>query len=226
MVKSNICCDWSYRPTPSLIRTLNLIGQQLDNIHTESLLLSGGTIIVLILLKRLRPNWPNAFIVIVGAAATVAFLGLDSQGVIVLGELPRSLPPLADLPLTNFELIREMGTGVLAVAVIGLIEATSISRTIAAKSNQYLDNDQEFVGQGLANIATGIFSGYPCSGSLTRSVINYEAGSRTQLGAVYSALWVAAAMLLLAPLAAFLPRSALAGIIVVTAYSMFNQKEN
>ena len=211
--------------TPSLFQTIIELGRELPNLHLPTLFLGLGTIVILLTLKRWRPSWPSAFIAIVAAAVAVFVLGLNDQGVIVLGELPRSLPPLTDLALVDLNTIREMGTGVLAVAIIGLIEATSISRTIAARSRQFLDNDQEFVGQGLANIATGLLSGYPCSGSLTRSVINYEAGSRTQLGAIFSAIWVAAAMLLLAPLAAFLPRTALAGIIVVTAYSMFNRKE-
>ncbi|MCA9987741.1 MAG: SulP family inorganic anion transporter, partial [Anaerolineales bacterium] len=211
--------------TPSLFQTLVEVSREIPNSHMPSLILGLATTAILLILKKFRPSWPSAFIAIAAAAAAVYLLGLNDQGVIVLGELPRGLPPVTDLGLVSLQTIREMGTGVLAVAIIGLIEATSISRTIAARSRQYLNNDQEFVGQGLANIATGLLSGYPCSGSLTRSVINYEAGSRTQLGAVFSAIWVALAMILLAPLAAFLPRTALAGIIVVTAYSMFNRKE-
>ena len=151
--------------------------------------------------------------------------GLDGQGVIVLGELPRGLPPLADLPLFDFELLGRLGPSIVAVGLIGLIEAASISRAVAARSGQYLNSDQEFVGQGLANVAAGLFSGYPVAGSLTRSAVNYEAGARSQFAAVMSSLWVLLAMILFAPAAAFLPRAALAGILVVTGARMINHKE-
>jgi SulP family sulfate permease len=88
-----------------------------------------------------------------------------------------------------------------------------------------LDSNQEFVGQGLANIAAGLFSGYPCSGSFTRSAVNYEAGAKTPVASIFSGLFVLMAMLALAPLAIYLPRAALAGVLVVTAYTMIDRAE-
>jgi SulP family sulfate permease len=81
-----------------------------------------------------------------------------------------------------------------------------------------LDSNQEFVGQGLANMTSGFFSGYPCSGSFTRSAVNYDAGAHTPLASAFSGLFVLIAMIALAPLAAYVPRTALAGVLIVTAY--------
>ena len=199
--------------------------RQLPETHWPSLGLGLGTILVIALVRRFRPHWPAALIGMVGAAVVVAALKLDQYGVIVLGELPRSLPPLASLPLLDLELIGKLSTGALAVSAIGLVEAMSIARSIAAQSGQRLDSNQEFVGQGLANIAAGLFSGYPCSGSFTRSAVNYTAGGRTALSSVFSGLWVLGALLLFAPLAVYLPRTALAGVLIVTAYSMVDRHE-
>ncbi len=211
--------------SPLFFNTLTEIAGQMTAVHLPSLAIGVGMILFLILLKRFKPRWPAPLLGMVLASIAVVSLHLEAQGVIVLGELPKGLPPLARLPIFDLDLLRQMASGIFAVAIIGLVEATSISRAIAAQSGQYLENDQEFVGQGIANIITGIFSGYPSSGSLTRSLVNYEAGSRTQLGAVFSGLFVLIAMLVFAPWAQFLPRAALAGLLVFTGSRMINRSE-
>lgn len=211
--------------SPMFYTTLREIGRQVTAVHLPSLAIGGGMIVFLLLLKRFKPRWPAPLLGMILASAAVGLLHLEDQGLIVLGQLPQGLPPLTRLPVFDFDLLRQMVSGIFAVAVIGLVEATSISRAIAAQSGQYLETDQEFVGQGLANIATGLLSGYASSGSLTRSLVNYESGSRTQLGAIFSGLFVLAAVLLFAPWARYLPRTALAGLLVVTGSRMLNLQE-
>lgn len=210
---------------PGFFDTLVAIAVNVGTTHWPSLLIGSGTILVIVILKRFWPKLPGPLIGMVIAAAMVGFLHLDRLGVIVLGGLPRSLPPLSSLPLTDFDLMGQMLSGAMAVAAIGLIEAISIARSIASQSGQRLDSDQEFIGQGLSNIATGFLSGYTCSGSFTRSAVNYAAGGRTALSSIFSALVVLGALLVFAPYAAFLPRSALAGVLIVTAYGMIDRKE-
>ncbi|MCA9932019.1 MAG: STAS domain-containing protein [Anaerolineales bacterium] len=211
--------------SPLFFVTLREVAGQLTAVHSTTLAIGIGMIIFLILLKRFKPNWPAPLLGMVVASIAVMVFNLEGQGVIVLGKLPQGLPPVTRLPIFDLDLLRQMISGIFAVAIIGLVEATSISRAIAAKSGQYLDSDQEFVGQGIANLVTGFFSGYPCSGSLTRSLVNYEAGSRTQMGAVFSGLFVLAATLLFGPWARFLPRAALAGLLVYTGSRMLNHQE-
>ena len=197
----------------------------LGTIHPESAALGVGTIVVIFALKRWRPRWPGALIGMILAAAVTAVFSLDRHGVLVLGVLPRSLPPLTSLPLLNSELMGRLSAGALAITAIGLVEAVSISRSIAQRSGQRLNTNQEFVGQGLSNIVCGFFSGYAGSGSLTRSTLNYESGARSPLASIFSGLWVLLAVLALAPLTVYLPRAALAGVLLATAFGMVDRTE-
>ncbi len=210
--------------SPSLFSTLFNISRQLGDAHLTSLAIGLGVVLLMALLRRFRPRWPAALIAMVLTAGLAALLGPESAGLAVLGELPRRLPPLADLPLFNLSLIGRISTGALAIAAIGLVEAISIARSTAARSGQRLNSNQEFVGQGLANIAAGFFSGYTVSGSFTRTAVSFDSGGRTQLASVFSGLWILAAMLLLAPLGRFIPKAALAGVLVMTAYGMVDRK--
>ncbi|HKZ85272.1 MAG TPA: SulP family inorganic anion transporter [Anaerolineae bacterium] len=210
---------------PELHVTLVEIARHISQLHGLSLAMGLGTMAVIVGLRRSRPSWPGALIGMTLASTVVAVLDLDRQGVQVMGELPRSLPPLASLPLFDITLIGRLSTGALAIAVIGLVEAISIARSIAAQSGQHVDSNQEFVGQGLANVAAGFFSGYTCSGSFTRSALLYTTGGRTPLASVFSGIWTLLAALLFAPLAGYLPRAALAGMLIVMSYTMIDRVE-
>jgi SulP family sulfate permease len=211
----------------SFVETLTGAGGELiaGNVNWPTAALGLGTMLLIVLTKRLNPKLPGPLIGMVVAAVVVALFGLDRDGVDVIGELPRGLPPLTKLPLFDFDLISELSTGALAIAAIGLIEAMSIARTISNQSDQRLNSNQEFVGQGLANITSGFFSGYACSGSFTRSAVNYEAGARTPLASALSGLFVLVAMNVFAPFAAFVPRSALAAVLIVIAVGMIDREE-
>jgi sulfate permease, SulP family len=193
--------------------------------HVPATALGVGTILFIVALRRFNPRLPGALLSMVVASAVVFILKLDEAGVVVIGQLPQGLPPLADLPLLDLEMIARLSTGALAVGAIGLVETSAIARAIAAQTGQRLDSNQEFVGQGLANIGMGFLSGYPGAGSFSRSAVNYEAKAQTGVAAVFSSGFVLAAMFLLAPLAAYLPRAALAGVLLVTAYNMIDRPE-
>jgi SulP family sulfate permease len=123
------------------------------------------------------------------------------------------------------QLVGKLVGGSIAVAAIGLIEPVSIARSISTRSGQRLDSNQEFFGQGLANIISGFFSGYAVSGSFTRSAINYEAGAKTAFSSIFGSLFVLLAMIVLAPFAAYVPQAALAGVLMVTAYGLVDVTE-
>jgi len=205
--------------------TIGAVFSHIGQTHLISLALGVGTAAIIVLLKRWRPQCPAALVGMAAAAAVTALFDLQATGVAVLGSLPRGLPPLSPLPLLDLELISELSAGALAVGAIGLVETVSVSRSIAARSGQRLDSDQEFVGQGMSNLAAGLFSGYPVAGSFTRSAVNYAAGARTSLAGLFAGLWVLAAMFLLAPLVAYLPRASLAGLLMVTAWKLIDRRE-
>jgi SulP family sulfate permease len=208
-----------------LVETIHGVVIHVPETHLPTLALGLGTMLLIVLLRLLNPKLPGSLIAMVIAAAAVGLAGLEQQGVVVIGEIPRSLPPLTDFSAVDMQRIGQLAPGALAIAAIGLVEAMSIARSIGGQSNQRLDSNQEFVGQGLANIATGLFSGYPCSGSFTRSAVNFDAGARTRLASVFSGLFVLIAMLVFAPLAGHVPRAALSGVLILTAYSMIDRKE-
>ncbi|MEN9935697.1 MAG: hypothetical protein RLZZ387_2276 [Chloroflexota bacterium] len=211
--------------SPGIVDTLLNIGANLPESHLPSLALGVGTLLLIVALRRIAPRLPGPLIAIVVASGAVALLGTERLDVSTLGALPGGLPPVARLPLLDLDLVGQLSTGALAVAAIGLVEASSIARSLAVQSGQRLNTNQEFVGQGMANIAAGVFSGYPCSGSFNRSALNYDSGARTPLAAALSGAIVLLAMLFLGPLAAFLPRAALAGMLVLAAWGMIDRRQ-
>lgn len=215
----------SFPSSPRLIDTASNVALHIQDVHLLSALIGVGTIAATVLIKRFRKNWPAPLIAMGLSALAVAVFDLPEYGVAVLSSLTRSLPPVADLPVLNLNLIADLSTGALAVAVIGLVEAMSIARAIAAQTGQRLDSNQEFVGQGLANIAAGVFTGYSASGSFNRSALNLEAGAQTPMASVFSGLVVLVVVLLFAPLAVYVPLPTIAGLLIVSAYSMINRKE-
>jgi SulP family sulfate permease len=108
----------------------------------------------------------------------------------------------------------------LAITMLGLTEALSISRAIAARSEQHLDANQEFIGQGLANMVGSFFSAYPSSGSFNRSGLNYAAGACSALATVFASGFLVFILFFVAPLAAYLPIAAMAAILFMVAYGL------
>lgn len=211
--------------SPGMPETLYHFFPHLPETHLYSLLLGLGTIVLIALLKYFAPKWPSPLIAILTASAVVWALELDKQGVIIIGQMPSAIPPLAELPLFDLELLGQLSTGALAIAAIGLVEASSIGRSIAAQTGQRLDSNQEFVGQGLACLFSGIFSGYATSGSFGRSAVNYGAKAKTAFSSVFASLFVFMAITLLSPAAAYIPRTALSGVLLVMAYGMIDRRE-
>ena len=164
-----------------LVDTLRDISAHISETHWISLILGVGVLIIISLLKRFAPKIPGPLLGMIVATILVAAFRLDQAGVRVIDQLPKSLPPFVNLPLFDLELIGQLSTGALAVGAISLVEAVAISRSIASKSGEILDSNQEFFGQGLANLVTGFFSGFPVSGSFTRSAANFSAGAKTSV---------------------------------------------
>jgi SulP family sulfate permease len=155
---------------------------------------------------------PNLLVALLAGGGLTYWLGADQHAIALVGEIPGRLPPLST-PDFSYSTITKLASEAFAVAVLGLIEAVSISRSIASKSNQRVRASQEVIGQGLSNIVGSFFSSYAGSGSFTRSGVNYAAGARTPMSAIFAALILMLVVLLIAPLAAYLPVPAMAGVI-------------
>ena len=179
------------------------------------------TLLTAVLLKRYAPKFPNLLAGMVIGSVIALFLSEYTDGIKLVGEIPAHLPPLSS-PLFSFETIKMLAPEAFAVALLGLIEAVSISRAVATKSNQRIDANQEFIGQGMSNMVGSFFSSYAGSGSFTRSGINYEAGAKTPLSAIFAALFLMIIVLLIAPLTAYLPIAVMGGIILLVAYNLID----
>jgi len=178
-----------------------------------------------LLARRFMPKIPYMIVaMLVGAGLAYALdtaLGQDATGIRTLGALPSALPQLS-LPHFSLETFRTLLGIALAVTLLGLTEAVSIARAIALKSGQRIDGNQEFIGQGLANILASFFSGYPASASFNRSGLNYEAGAKTPLSAVFAALLLVVIVFAVAPVVAYLPLASMAAILFLVAWGLFD----
>ncbi|MCW9023161.1 MAG: SulP family inorganic anion transporter [Gammaproteobacteria bacterium] len=179
------------------------------------------TLVIAILSKKMFPKYPNLLIGLIVGSLVAFFLGGEEQGIKLVGAIPAHLPPLST-PDFSMVTIKALAPEAFAVALLGLIEAVSISRSIATKSNQRINASQEFVGQGLSNIVGSFFSSYAGSGSFTRSGINYSAGAKTPLSAIFAAVFLMMIILLIAPLTAHLPVAAMGGVILIVAYNLID----
>jgi SulP family sulfate permease len=209
--------------SPQLWRTVVNVAAGVDQTHIVSALLGLGTVLVILVLDGYFRRLPGALVALVGAGVVVAAVGVDRLGVEVVGDVPRAMPTLTGFSLgwvLDNDLVGPLFMGSLAVAALGLVEAVSIAREIARQSGERLDVGQELIGQGVANIASGLFSGYACSGSFTRSAINFQSGARTQLSSLFCGVLILGGIFAFGPLAAYLPRAALAGMIMLIAYRM------
>jgi len=154
-------------------------------------------------------------------AAVNAVLGEAASGVRTLGPLPSALPPLS-LPDFSAAALGTLTGPAIAVTVLSVTQAVAIVRAVALRSGQHVDANQELIGQGLANIAAAFFSGYPTSASVNRCGINYEAGARTPLSAVFSVLLLVLLLAVLAPLAALLPLATIAALLVLAGWNLID----
>lgn len=175
--------------------------------------------------KRLWPKWPAMLAALIIGSLTAVFLNfiLDepTTGIQMVGALPQQLPPLSS-PVFTVGIFRELAPVALAMTLFALTEAVSIARAISMRSGQPIEGNQEFVGQGLSNIAGSFFSAYVATGSFNRSGANYDAGARTPLAAVFAGVLLIVLMLLVAPLTAYLPNAAMAGLLFLVAWRLID----
>ena len=154
---------------------------------------------------------------------------IDAEGILltgggeVIGQIPSGLPSFA-APTFNWNEMIALLPSALVMALIGFMEAISISRAIAARTKQRVDPNRELIGQGLGNIAGSFFQSFVVSGSFSRSALNAKAGAKTGFAAVFSALAVVVVLLFLTPLLYHLPQAVLAVIVMIVVFGLINFK--
>lgn len=208
-----------------LHHTLYGLGTRIGDINPYVTLVGVVTLVAGILVKRYVPKVPYMIAaMLVGSLVAVALMGAlgpEAADIATVGALPSHLPPLSapDFSLQN---IKILAPAALATTLFALTEAVSIARSIAMRAGQHLNGNQEFIGQGLSNIAGSLFSGYVATGSFNRSGLNFQAGAKTPLAAVLAGLLLMGVVVLVAPLAAYLPNAAMAGILFLVAWGLID----
>jgi SulP family sulfate permease len=198
------------------------------NMNFRALSLALLTAVLVLVLRRVfkKFNLPRAdmLLALTVAAVVASVLGWsagDKPLVSIVGNIPAGLPGLKP-PKLDLQWMRQMAGSSLAVACLGLLEALSIAKAIAYQTRQRLDFNKQCLAEGLGNFCGGFFQCLPGSGSLTRSAINFQAGAVSRWSGVFTAAAVALVVVLFAPLARFIPKAALGGILLVTAAGLID----
>ncbi len=209
----------------------NIVAQFIAEVSSINLYVTSVALFTLlsgIAVKRWIPRVPYMIVAMVSGSLLSYLLnqslGQSVTGIVTVGALPDSLPPLS-APNLTLENIKHLAPSALAVTLFALTEAVSIGRSLAARGGYRINGNQEFIGQGLSNIAGAFFSGYVATGSFNRSGLNFQAGAKTPLAAMFAGLFLMVIVVLVAPLAAYLPKAAMAGILFLVAWGLIDFKE-
>jgi sulfate permease, SulP family len=205
---------------------LSHLARHVGSVQFTALAVGLTTLATAVLLRRLNPRWPAMLAGL--AAGTLLATALNRQGVplgwepiAVVGAIPSPWPPFA-VPSVDWTKLPELLGLAAALTIVALGQSISIAKAVAQRSGQRIDANREFLGQGLSNLVGGFFSSYVSCGSLNRSVPNLEAGARTPLAAVFSAVLLMVLVAFSASLLALIPMAAIAGLLLLVAWTLLD----
>jgi sulfate permease, SulP family len=198
--------------------------RRLGEANPYTVALGLGSIAALVAARRLAPRFPAPLLVVAVTTLLAYAFRLDLRGVGIVGDVPGGLPALV-LPGVGTATLLALLPAALTISFVGYMESVAVAKSIAAREKYRIDPDRGLRGLGLANIAGAIFSGYPVTGGFSRSAVNYQAGARTGLASIITALLVVVTLLAFTSLFRFLPNAVLAAIVMVAVYGLINVKE-
>lgn len=203
--------------------TVSLLSQ-LGSAHLPTLVLALSVALALFALRRWLPSWPGPLLVMLLAAALVAWTPLSSLGLAVIGAIPTTIPTPALPSLAGLDLFALLPAA-LGIAVVGYSDVILTGRGFAAKANQRVDANAELLAMGGANLVNGLVAGFPVSSSASRTVIGDAAGSRTQLHSLVAGATVLATILAFSPVLAAFPQAALSGVVIYAGLRLIDISE-
>jgi sulfate permease, SulP family len=196
-------------------------------INPAALIVSALTVLLAIMAKPLS-RWVPAMLVAVVGGSVAAWLLARAMpqwpALATVPPLPGAIPPLS-LPDLRLDTVRSLFGATLVMTLLALTEASAIARAMARRRGDTPDGNQEFIGQGLANIVGAFFSSMPTSGSFNRSGVNAEAGARTPLSAMFASLFLVIILVFVSPLAKWLPLAVVSSLLFVVAWGLFDTRE-
>lgn len=194
---------------------------KLSGINVYTVTLGVGSAALILFLKNVAPRAPGALVVVVSSIMAVEILDLDSHGVKVVGDIPSSLPSFG-MPSFSGSLIGNLALSALVITLVGFMESVAVAKVYAKRNHYEIEPNQELIGLGAANLASGLFGGYPVTGGFSRTAVNDSAGARTSLASLITAGVVLLAIALLTPALTSLPNAALGAIIIVAIVGLID----
>jgi sulfate permease, SulP family len=204
--------------------TLIEAGQRVADWSWSTIALSVGAVAVLMSLRKWAPRVPGALVVVAVGTLSVWAFGLESYGIKTVGAVPSGIP-MPTLPSFDLEQLLALLPTALAISLVGFMESISVAKAFAARNKYKLDADQELIALGAANIGAAFFGGYPVTGGFSRTAVNAQAGARTGLASILTAVAIAIALLTITPLFAWLPNAVLAAIVIQAVIGLIDVKE-
>ena len=196
----------------------------IEKSHWPTAALGIGLLALLLLVKRFLPYLPAALVVVVVSIITVALLGLDQQGVAVLGEVPGGWPSLA-LPSFDSGVFADLFIDSSGILLVSFTSGVLTAKSFATRNGYKIDTNQELIGFGACNLASGLVQGFPVTGADSRTAVNNAMGGKTQLVGIVAGVAMLLILLFLTAPLAYVPTTALAAVILVSAVGLFDLAE-
>jgi SulP family sulfate permease len=201
------------------------LGRALSTLNLSAFGIGVATAALIFLLRRFRPNWPGMLIAVVGASLAGVLLHLPVATIgSRFGALPHGLP-MPHLPNVTPRLLWQLLPATLSFTLLGGVESLLSAKVADSMTGRKHRSNMELVAQGIANIASALFGGISVTGTIARTATNVRAGATSPLSGMMHAIFVLLFLLVATPLAAFIPLSALAGVLVVVCWNMAEKKE-
>lgn len=182
------------------------------------------TIAIVAICKKINKKLPGALLGIIIPIIFIIMFDLEKMGVKLIGNISSTLPNF-EMVQFSVDSLKDIFRGAFAISIIGLVEAISISKSIGTKTRQKIDSNQEFIGQGIANIVGSFFQCLPSSGSFSRSAINYINGGASRFVGILSGVFVAIILVCLSPYARYIPNVGLAGVLIYTGCGLIDKEK-
>ena len=198
--------------------------QQASDIHVLTLVVGIGSILLLIGLRKINPRLPGPLVVVALATAVVWVVGLDGDGVSIVGDVPAGLPEFV-IPAVAWSDVQALIPVAVVIALVGFMESIAVAKVYASRHGYEVDANQELVALGAANIGGAFFQSFPVTGGFSRTAVNDQAGAETTGASIISAVLIGGTLLLLTPLFYFMPQAVLAAIVMVAVAGLIDLKE-
>jgi SulP family sulfate permease len=193
----------------------------LPGTHIPTLVIGLLAFAIIYVAKKYRATFPGGLVALILTTIPLVLFEWHDRGMAIVGPTPAGLPHF-QIPSLDFHAMSRLLGPAIVVALVSFAETYSVGKAISTGTKQKVDVNQEFIGQGLANLVGSFFQSYPVSGSFSRTAINFSAGAKTWVSSVAATLGVMIALLFLTPYIAYIPKSALSALVISAVMLLFN----